>query len=195
MTKLNAAVFLMAAGLTVTTTCALAATDPDKAESAKTPPAKTVKPTAIKPTPIKPATIPKDAVPNGDGSFTWTDKNGAKWLYKKTPFGVSKTEAVKHESQYAGQPQPTTREVETDKGVELQRDTPFGTAKSGTDAKNSPPVKATEAGDVVRFERKTPFGTAKWEKKKSELTDDERRILAQQNAKPADAPEAPAKSQ
>ena len=51
------------------------------------------------------------------------------------------------------------------------------------------------AGDVVRFERKTPFGTAKWEKKKSELTDDERRILAQQNAKPADAPEAPAKSQ
>jgi hypothetical protein len=182
MTKLSAAAFLTAAGLMVTTTCALAATDPDKAANAKAPPAKT-----IKPTPIKPATIPKDAVPNGDGSFTWTDKNGEKWLYRKTPFGVSKTSAVKPESHYEGQPQPKTREVETDKGVELQRDTPFGTAKSGTDAKSSPPVKAVEVGDVVRFERQTPFGIAKWEKKKSELTDDERKILAQQNAKPADA--------
>ena len=190
MTKLSDAVFLMAAGLMVTATCALAAGDQDKAANEKTPPAKTVQPTTI-----KPATIPKDAVPNGDGSFTWTDKNGAKWLYKKTPFGVSKTEAVKHESQYEAQPQPKTREVETDKGIELQRDTPFGTTKSGTDAKSNPPVKAVEVGDLVRFERKTPFGTSRWEKKKSELTDDERKILAQQNAKPADAPEAPAKSQ
>jgi hypothetical protein len=79
--------------------------------------------------------------------------------------------------------------------VELQRDTPFGTTKSGTDAKSNPPVKAVEVGDRVRFERETPFGTSKWEKKKSELTDDERKILAQQSAKPADAHEAPAKSQ
>ncbi len=108
---------------------------------------------------------------------------------------MSKTEAVKPESQAEGQPQPKTRQVETDKGVELQRDTPFGTATSGTDAKSSPPVKAVEVGDVVRFERKTPFGTSKWEKKKSELTDDERKILAEQNAKPANAHEDPAKSQ
>ena len=179
MTKLSAAVFLMA-----TATCALAATDQDKTPSAKTPPARTVQPT----------TIPKDAVLNGDGSYTWTDKKGAKWLYRKTPFGVSKTEAVKSESQAEGQPQPKTREVETDKGIELQRDTPFGTTKSGTDAKSNPPVKAVEVGNVVRFERKTPFGTSKWEKKKSELTDDERRILAQQSAKPSDAPEDPAKT-
>jgi hypothetical protein len=159
-----------------TATCAFAATDPDKATSAKTPPpAKTVQPT----------TIPKDAVPNGDGSYTWTDKSGAKWLFKKTPFGVSKTSAVKPEAQPDSQPQPRTKAVETNNGVELQRDTPFGTAKSGTDTKSSPPVKATVVGDVVRFERKTPFGTTKWEKKKSELTDDERKILEQQNAKNA----------
>jgi hypothetical protein len=186
MTKHSAAVFLMAAGLMVTTTCALRAADQDKAADAKTPPVKTIQPTPIKPTPIKPATIPKDAVRNGDGSFTWTDKKGAKWLYRKTPFGVSKTSAVKPETQTGSQPQPKTREVETDKGTELQRDTPFGTTKTGTDAKSNPPVKAVEAGDVVRFERKTPFGISKWEKKKSELTDDERKILAQQNAKPAD---------
>ncbi len=190
MTKVNAPAFIMAAGLVVTATCALAATDQDKASTAKTGPAKTVQPATIQPT-----TIPKDAVPNGDGSFTWTDKKGAKWLYKKTPFGVSKTEAIKPESQAEGQPQPKTREVETDKGVELQRDTPFGTTKSLTDTKSSPPIKAVEVGDVVRFERKTPFGTSKWEKKKSELTDDERKILAQQNAKPADAHEGPEKSQ
>lgn len=175
MTKLSAGVFLMA-----TASCALAATDQEKAPNTKTPPVKT----------IQPATIPKDAVRNGDGSYTWTDKKGEKWLYRKTPFGVSKTSAPKPESQYAGQPQPKTREVETDKGVELQRDTPFGTAKSGTDEKSSPPVKVVEVGDRVRFERKTPFGVAKWEKKKSDLTDDERKILAQQDAKPADSHKA-----
>lgn len=168
-----------------TTTCALAATDQEKAPNAKTPPAKTVQPSTIQPT-----TIPKDAVPDGDGSYSWTDKKGEKWLYRKTPFGVSKTSAPKPDSRAAGQPRPETRSVETDKGVELQRDTPFGTAKSGTDEKSSPPVKAVEVGDSVRFERKTPFGIAKWEKKKSDLTDDERKILAQQDAKPADSHKA-----
>jgi hypothetical protein len=179
MTKFSALLYLIA-----TATCVLAAEDQDKATNTKTPPAKTV----------QPATIPKDAIANGDGSYTWTDKKGAKWLYRNTPFGVSKTEAVKPESQPEAQPQPKTREVETDKGIELQRDTPFGTTKSGTDEKSNPPVTAVEVGNVVRFERKTPFGTSKWEKKKSELTHDERKILAQQNAKPAEAHEVPAKS-
>ncbi len=45
MTKVSALLCLMAAGLMVTATCVLAATDQDKATSTKTPPAKTVQPT------------------------------------------------------------------------------------------------------------------------------------------------------
>ena len=35
-------------------------------------------------------------------------------------------------------------------------------------------ITATEDGDTIRFERAGPFGVYKWQKKKSELADDER---------------------
>ena len=37
-------------------------------------------------------TIPKDAVQNADGSYSYTDKQGKKWLYRNTPFGVARSE-------------------------------------------------------------------------------------------------------
>jgi hypothetical protein len=43
--------------------------------------------------------------------------------------------------------------------------------------------KSIDKGDTVRFERPTPFGPFIREKKKSDLTDDERRFLDEQNAK------------
>jgi hypothetical protein len=96
-------------------------------------------------------TIPKDAVPNPDGTtFNYTDKQGKKWVYIKTPFGVMKNPAT------------------------------------GTPAATPPDLGSTTAvdkGDSVMFERPSPFGTMSWEKKKSELTDDERHILDTQNAK------------
>ena len=39
-----------------------------------------------------PPVIPKDATPVGDGSFRYVDKDGKKWIYRNTPFGVSKSE-------------------------------------------------------------------------------------------------------
>ena len=98
-------------------------------------------------------TIPKDAVANANGTYTWTDKQGKKWTYAQSPFGVIRSEI--------------------------------------TDAApSSPPLagaKAFDEGDKVRFEKASPFGPVKWEKNKSELTDDERNLLngqaAQQNAK------------
>ncbi len=99
-------------------------------------------------------TIPKDAVANPDGtSYTWTDKDGKKWIFAKTPFGIMKTAATEHSA---------------DKVV-------------------SAGMKVTDNGDTVRFERPSPFGTVKWEKKKSDLTDEERRMLDAQSAKPAPA--------
>lgn len=126
-----AVVVLMCAGVS-------AAQASDKKQTAKAPPA------AI--------TIPKDAVANpGGASYTWTDKDGKKWIFVKTPFGITKSVA---ENQPA-------------------------------DSATNSGVKVTENGDMVKFERPGPFGTIKWEKKKSDLTDEERRMLDAQNAKTA----------
>jgi len=98
----------------------------------------------------KALTIPKDAVPNPDGlSYVWTDKEGKKWVYAKTPFGITRS--------------PSSE-----------------AAVSGPDLSTT---KAIDKGDTVRFERPSPFGPVSWEKKKSDLTDDERRLLDTQNAR------------
>jgi hypothetical protein len=97
-------------------------------------------------------TIPKDAVQNPDGTYSYTDKEGKKWTYAKTPFGLMKTAS------------PDTP---------ASADTPV----------SSTSIKAIDKGDTVRFERPSPFGPMGWEKKKSELTDEERHILDAQTAK------------
>jgi hypothetical protein len=102
---------------------------------------------------VQPLTIPPDAVANSDGSYSWTDKAGKKWIFNKTPFGISKME---------------------DMG-------PAPVSPSG-----DPLLTVTDNGDTVRFERKSPFGNTKWEKKKTELNEDERRALEQQQAAKAD---------
>ena len=98
-------------------------------------------------------TIPKDAVPNPDGtSYLYTDKEGKKWVYAKTPFGIIKN-------------------AWSDPGT-----------ASATAADSL--TKAVDKGDTVRFERPGPFGVMSWEKKKADLTDDERRTLNASSAKP-----------
>jgi hypothetical protein len=69
--------------------------------------------------------------------------------------------------------------------------TPFGVMKSRTSdataAVTTPPgnVKVFDEGDKVRFEKPTPFGVMKTEKNKSDLTDDERKLLDSQTPTPA----------
>ncbi|HEY4087622.1 MAG TPA: hypothetical protein VGM43_16895 [Bryobacteraceae bacterium] len=64
--------------------------------------------------------------------------------------------------------------------------TPFGVMK--LPAKQHEPAapslanaKAIDAGDKVRFETKTPFGVMSHEKKKADLTDEERKLYESQN--------------
>jgi hypothetical protein len=104
--------------------------------------------------PAKPApapqrmTIPKDAVKNENGTYSYTDKQGKNWLYRDSPFGVMRTAAL----------------------------------EPGADARPNPKqptaaIKVIDKGDTVQFERATPFGPTRWEKKKSDLTDDERKMF------------------
>src|SRR5215469_9603747 len=75
----------------------------------------------------KTITIPKDAVPDPGGqSYTWTDKDGKKWTYAKTPFGVMKFPKADDPAQ------PTidmasTKAVDKGDSVRFERPGPFGT--------------------------------------------------------------------
>jgi hypothetical protein len=101
--------------------------------------------TATAAAPGKALTIPKDAVANPDGTYSYTDKDGKKWNYVKTAFGITRFPA---------------------------RDQPAAAAPPDISR-----VKVFDKGDTVRFERPGAMGPLSWEKKKSELTDEERRIF------------------
>ena len=100
----------------------------------------------------KPMPIPADAVKDDDGDYRYTDPQGKKWIYRKTPFGV----------------------VRLEDGPER--------AAAQAAAANGADIKATEDGDNVRFERQGPFGLWKWEKKKSELDETEKAALRNSQA-------------
>jgi hypothetical protein len=42
----------------------------------------------------KPLAIPADAVLGADGDYRYTDAEGKKWIYRKTPFGVARLAAT-----------------------------------------------------------------------------------------------------
>jgi hypothetical protein len=133
---------------------ALSAADPQaKKDTSKESASATAKATDA----AKPSAIPADAVKDADGDYHYTDPQGKKWIYHKTPFGMSRME---------------------DTG---ERETAKAAPASGAG------IKATEDGDKVRFERQGPFGVWKWEKKKSELNESEKAALqnSQANSKTA----------
>jgi hypothetical protein len=108
-------------------------------------------------------TLPAGAKQVESGTYTFTDAQGKKWIYRKTPFGLARLE---------------------DKGVEVSA-TPAAASGDG--------IVANEDGDTIRFERPGPFGTYRWQKKKSELADDEK--AAWERSKDKDAAAAKAKQE
>ncbi len=115
---------------------------------------KTAAKTTAKPTiPLaQPLTIPADATPNADGTYSYKDKAGKNWTYSKTPFGISK----------------------------IEQQAP-GSGASMKPAAAPQTVTSIDNGDTVKFSKQTPFGTSVWEKKKSELSDEEKTIFKSQH--------------
>ncbi len=99
-----------------------------------------------------PSAIPRGAVKGADGSYRFTDPEGRKWIYRATPFGVSRAEDV---------PAP---------------------AVPALDEKSMAAMRACENGDRIRFERPGPFGTYRWERAKSELNAMERAVWERKKA-------------
>jgi hypothetical protein len=101
-------------------------------------------------------TVPAGAQEVGSNLYRYTDQQGKVWMYRKTPFGVSKWEEKPGEQTPQAEPP----------------------ASAGT--------TMTDLGDSVQFQRATPFGLQKWTRKKSEMTDDEKAAFAtQEHAKQA----------
>ncbi len=138
-------------------------------------------PAAAKPkTKSKPAVstavlkIPAGAVKTEDGSYRWTDAHGKVWLYRDTPFGVSRLAEAS-----ANVPPGYVA-------------TPFGVTKKAADTAPAAPVvsgdpnehvTAVAHGDMIRFEKPNPFGSTAWEKKATDLTPDEQKIWDREQAK------------
>lgn len=103
------------------------------------------------PTKVQAITIPKDAVQIDSNTYRYTDPSGKKWIYSKTPFGISRA---------------------ADKGVSAEE------AKKAQEdvAHQIESTKAVEDGDLIRFERPSPFGVSHWERKKGELNEMERAV-------------------
>jgi hypothetical protein len=110
--------------------------------------------------------IPSDAVQIGPQVYRYTDADGKNWIYRKTPFGISKVEERETSTAPFASPAPSPR--------------------PNADIK----VRAIENKDgTVRFEQGTPMGTRVWERKKSELTPEEKAWLEQSKNKDSAKPE------
>jgi hypothetical protein len=106
----------IAAGLLFTVAAQDSSQDTQKSETKKV---------KAKPAP-PPPTIPSDATPLPDGSFRHVDKNGKKWIYRNTPFGVSKSEehpAAAVVDQITDDP---AKSEDLGESVRFTRPTPFG---------------------------------------------------------------------
>jgi len=103
------------------------------------------------PTKVQALKIPADAVRIDANTYNYTDPQGKKWVYHKTPFGITRSE-------------DKTVSVEDAKKAEGDR------------ARLIESTKAVEDGDSIRFEQASPFGTTRWQRKKSELNDMERAV-------------------
>ena len=140
-------------------------TTPVKKTPAATPakaPARAQAKTPVKTTAKAPAAsgIPKDAVETTPGFYSWTDKSGKAWTYRRTPFGVTRWPADSVDTQQAAM-----------------------------DKRNAATqlTTAVQEGDSIRFEEATPFGKRSWLRKKSELTDSEQKIWDQQQKNTTDS--------
>ncbi len=135
--------------------------------------AKTAKTTKAR-KPPSPLVIPASAVKTPEGAYRYTDRQGKVWIYRETPFGISRV--LEQPATAAG-----SNSVQTPFGKTTIASTPAAPAKPAGDATEH--VTAMAKGDMIEFQKPTPFGMTSWQKKKSDLTADEQKIWAREQAK------------
>ena len=143
------------------------------------PPASTASPAlkpktkAVKARPVAPLTIPAGAVKSPDGDYHYKDAQGKAWIYRQTPFGV--TRAV--DSLRTTAP---TGPIQTPFGISKTAAAPPPAAPAGDPTDH---ITATAQGDTIHFQKPTPFGITHWEKNKNDLTAEEQKVWDREQAK------------
>ncbi|MBZ5624382.1 MAG: hypothetical protein LAQ69_37650 [Acidobacteriia bacterium] len=101
--------------------------------------------------------IPARAVMTGDGSYHYTDPQGMKWIYRKTPFGIARLKDMPADER----------------------------ARAAAASRRLEEVKATEDGETIRFECPGPFGIYQWQRKKADLNEMEQSVWNRERARSA----------
>jgi hypothetical protein len=108
-----------------------------------------------KPKPVPPPlALPASAIETAPGTYSYTDPQGKKWTYRRTPFGLARLEDRA----------PSTADLEKDKKAAEQ-------------------YRAFDDGDGIRFERPGLFGTYRWRKKKTDLDSFEQTVWERERAR------------
>jgi hypothetical protein len=129
-----------------------AATKPQPVQTAAKKPEPAAKPASTAKAAAEPKLIngiPEGAVLLDPYIWSYTDSTGKEWIYRRTPFGVSKI------------PRSDTEPA-------------AGGGQGGVSPSSIPELKVVEAGEELQFEQNSPFGVRKWTKKKTELNSNER---------------------
>ena len=103
-------------------------------------------------------TIPSDAVEVAPYTYRSIDPQGKAWIYRKTPFGISRTEDKPPSAD-------DTKKIQDSKDQLIQA------------------TSAVEDGDSIRFVRNSPFGRTEWQKKKTDLNEVEQTVWSRELAK------------
>lgn len=70
-------------------------------------------------------TVPPDAKEVSPGLYHWTDKTGKGWMYRRTPFGVSRWADDSEDTKRKAVAEQTTA-VEQGDSIRFERSSPFG---------------------------------------------------------------------
>ena len=119
------------------------------------------------------AVAPKGAIEIEPNVYKHTDANGKTSIYRKTPFGLVKSDDL---SAASGSMAPQASERPAAKSPSGATASPFGDVKPGQTTQS---IKVIDRGDTLEFERPSPFGSYKWKNKKTALTPEEREAWAQ----------------
>jgi hypothetical protein len=95
--------------------------------------------------PGKLVTVPRGAVPVAAGLYRWTDPDGRDWMYRTTPFGVTRRAAdaphLKLQAIVA-----STGVIDHGDSIRFERATPFGKAGRGSQKSRAAPNGAEDLG-------------------------------------------------
>jgi hypothetical protein len=78
---------------------------------------------------LKPLEIPAGAVETQPGFYSYTDPAGKKWIYRGTPFGMTRWEDKPADAAKSTPFEDSTKSFEQGDAVRFERATPFGVAK------------------------------------------------------------------